>query len=105
MWQPPSLQVKWGSYFRPDAEDEAKQVDSTIKAKDGGLLTLRKAVEKVAPIYDIENVDAYLEELEGENAVAEEKELAKTEATAAIGAKFAPAPKPPAPKKPKAPKK
>jgi hypothetical protein len=76
-----------------------------VDAKAAGIITTRMAVEKVARIFGVENVDAVLGDIEDEKAVADEKELAKTEATAAIGAKFAPAPKPPAPKKPKAPKK
>ena len=66
-WQPPSLTLRWGEYFKPGAEDEKKIVEVAQSAHDSGLITLRSAVQKVARTFGIENVDAYLEGLEEES--------------------------------------
>ena len=69
-WHIPPLGLAWGRYFRLDADEEAKHVDLVIKAKDGGVTTTRAAVEKLRAVFDIKDVDAYLEELEEEKASA-----------------------------------
>jgi hypothetical protein len=75
-WQPPTITVKWGPYFPPDADEEQKIVTTTQQALGGGvgggtpIITLRSAVEKIAPIFGIENIEAVLDDLE---KAAEEK--------------------------------
>ncbi len=69
-WCPPSISLRWGAYFKPDADDDAKAVDTAIKARDGKIITLRSAVESVKGTFNIENVDQYLEALEEETAEA-----------------------------------
>lgn len=72
-WCPPSITLKWGSYFAPDSDDDAKLVDCAISAHDGGLITLRSAVERVQRTFNIENVDQYLETLEEERTAKQER--------------------------------
>lgn len=78
----PSLTVKWGSYAKPDPDEESKIVTTVRTAFGGGatggqpLITKRAAVEKLAPVFGIENVTAFLEALEEE---AEEKAKADAE--------------------------
>lgn len=77
-WHQPPLALTWGRYFRLDADEEAKQVDSVVKARDGGLSTLRAAVKKLRGVLDIKDVDAYLVELEAERrkAATEQQSIA-----------------------------
>lgn len=67
-WCPPNITLKWGAYFSPDAEDDAKIVDTAIKAHDAGLVTLRTAVERIQRTFSIENVDQFVDALEKERA-------------------------------------
>jgi hypothetical protein len=43
MWQPPSLTLRWGPYFRAAPEDEQKLVDLVAQARDAGLITRRSS--------------------------------------------------------------
>jgi hypothetical protein len=67
-WQPPSISVKWGRFFAPDPAEEKAIVDAVVAARAGEapLIPLRAAVQKLAPVFGIENVDAALEKLEEE---------------------------------------
>jgi hypothetical protein len=67
-WHSPPVELSWPRYFRLDADEEAKTVDLVNKAHDGGLLTVRKGVEKLRGVFDVKDVDAYLAELEAEKA-------------------------------------
>ncbi len=84
----PSLSVRWGSYSKPDPEEEQKVVTTVRTAMGGGagggepLITKRIAVEKIQSIFGIENIDAMLEELEAETAERQEKTLENTTAEA-----------------------
>jgi hypothetical protein len=65
-WEDPALSLKWPSYFLQSPEDNQKTVDLAIKAFDGGIITKRTQVETVRRIFGIDNVTAYLEQLEEE---------------------------------------
>lgn len=67
-WRPPKITLKWGDYFTPDADDDTKRVDATIKAHDAGLITLRTAVSRIKRTFDIENVDQFIDVLQAEKA-------------------------------------
>ena len=73
MWSPPVITLKWGAYFAPDSDDDAKLVDTTIKAHDAGLVTIRAAVERIKRTFAIENVDQFVEALEEEAQAKQEK--------------------------------
>jgi hypothetical protein len=81
-WVCPPIQVKWGSYFAAAIEEQKPVVDMVIAAKGANLVDQRQAVEQIAPIFKIENVDAYLETLEEEQQKNDEREIEKTGAEA-----------------------
>ncbi len=81
-WQSPTITVKWGAYFQPDPADEKLIVDTVVAAAPH--TTKRMRMEKLAPLFGIENVEAALEELEEEQNADAERELDAT--TAALNA-------------------
>ena len=72
-WQLPTLTLRWGAYFKPDAADDLAIVQLTAQAKDAGLITKRMALEKLQPTFGIENIDQALEALEEEGALAKQE--------------------------------
>lgn len=61
------LFTRWPSgYVKPDPADEQAIVSMAVAAKQGGVATRRMALEKVAPIFGIDNVDQAAEALEQE---------------------------------------
>ncbi len=94
-WSSPSLQLRWGPYFKPDPAEQKQVVDmvrAALSGDGGGLITKRHAVEKIAAIFGIENVDAALDEIEKEDEERQEKALQQTtselETAHSIAAKF-----------------
>lgn len=65
-WSDPSLSLRWGPYTKLDGQEQQLVVTAAISAKKAGLVTMRTAVEKIAGIFGIENVDAALVALETE---------------------------------------
>lgn len=63
----PILSLRWVSgYVKADPEDETNVVTAATAALQGKVITRRMAVQKIAPIYGIKNVDQAVEELEKE---------------------------------------
>jgi len=79
-WNDPMIFPKWGPYFKPNAEDQAKVIDATIKAKTEGLITLETAVERISSIFSIENVHEYVESLVAEIEDAQAKAMGMMQA-------------------------
>jgi hypothetical protein len=79
-WLVPSLQVIWGEYFKPDPEDQQKIVAMVTSALSSPIpiLTLGLALQKIAPIFGIENIASIQEQLEEEQAARDEKALENT---------------------------
>ena len=67
-WHCPPFDLKWGAYSKPDPDEQGKLVAMAVAAKDGGLATVRAAVEMLREILHVEDIDAYLDELEEEAA-------------------------------------
>lgn len=67
-WQPPTVYTQWGAYFDADPAEQQTIVSMVVAALDSGvpLLTVEAAVKKLAPIFGIENVAAFLGALEEE---------------------------------------
>lgn len=65
-WTDPYITLKWGAYFKADAEAEGKIVDAVVKAKAANVITRRMAVEKLKPVFNIGNVDQAVKALEKE---------------------------------------
>lgn len=81
-WQVPSIQVIWGDYFKPDPEDQQKILSMVVSALASPIpvLTLGLALQKIAPIFGIENIAAIQEQLEQEQADRDAHQLEKTTA-------------------------
>ena len=86
----PTIRVNWGPYARPDPLDEQNIVTTVRLAlgKPGEVpfITKRMAVQKVADVFNIENADAIVEELDAQQAEEEQKaqEQAEQEAKLAV---------------------
>jgi hypothetical protein len=78
-WTSPSLTVKWGDYFSRDPAEEKQTVEMVAAALTGKSITRRMAMEKLAPIFGIENIEAALTELEEEQQAAADDELERTQ--------------------------
>ena len=83
-WQAPAVTVKWGHYFAPDPAEQKQIVELVGAALTAKTITKRMAVDKLAPIFGIENIEAALEAIEEEANAAAERDLAAT--TAALDA-------------------
>lgn len=81
-WQIPTLQVRWGSYFAPDPAEQKTIVEMVINALGAGvpLLTIKAAIQKLAPIFGIENISAFMEELETERQARAEESAERSRA-------------------------
>lgn len=89
-WMSPSLRLEWGDYFKPDPTEQKMVVDMVrvAVAGDGGaLIPRRNAVQKLAQIFGIDNVDAALALIDEEAAdrQAQALEIAQGEAAALHG--------------------
>lgn len=89
----PSLSLRWGAYYAPDPEEEKKQAEFLTTADKAIPLPLKTKVQKLARALGVENVDAFLTEVEAEQTKREEKaaEVANAHANALRDAVDAPA--------------
>ncbi len=70
----PLLFLRWpAGYIKPDPADEKTTVDMAVSAKAGGVATKRMALQKIAPIFGVDNVDQAQEALENEAAANQAK--------------------------------
>ncbi len=81
-WEPPHVKVEWGSYFKPDPEEQAKIVKMCSEALSGNMVPLRTVVAKLAPIFGFDNVDAVVDAIEEEQVKRDDRELEKAAAEA-----------------------
>lgn len=77
-WFNPALSPIWGTYFEPDEQDQLLTSQQLKQDHESGFITLRTAVQKQASFYAIDNVDAYLKELEKETADRKQEEMDRT---------------------------
>jgi len=63
-WFGPALTLKWGPYFPATEEDQAKISAQVRDDYAAGIITLRTAIERVSEFYNIEDIDAYVDEIE-----------------------------------------
>jgi hypothetical protein len=72
----PLLFLRWPSgYLKPDPVDEQTTVSTAIAAKEGGIATKRMALQKIAPIFGVDNIDQAQEALDEEAAENEAKAM------------------------------
>ncbi len=80
----PDIKTVWGSFFKADPEEQSKIVAMTIAALGGKggtpIVPLRVGLQRVAPIFGIDNVDAVMAELLKEREEREAKEQEKADA-------------------------
>lgn len=79
-WVSPAISCKFGPYFKTDPDEQTKQIDMIQHAlgkgiQGGGeqLIPKRTAIEKLAPIFGLDNIDAIEDALEEEQAEADQK--------------------------------
>ncbi len=94
-WTSPPITVQWGDFFEPGIEDQKPFVEMVKAAFDSGFIDQRKAVEAIAPIFDIENVTEYLETLKKERDEKAKREVDQTGALAKATAAAKPQQPPP----------
>lgn len=70
------IAISWPSYFRADSAEQSQAVDRALKAVDGSLISRRRAVESVADMFGVTDVEAELEEIERESAERQAKAMA-----------------------------
>lgn len=85
-WVSPALVCKYGPYFKPDADEQSKALTMVQNAlgkgiQGGGeqLIPKRAAIEKIAAIFGLDNIDAIEDSLEKEQADAEQKKADQAE--------------------------
>jgi hypothetical protein len=65
----PMLFCKWpAGYMKPDPQEELYVVQAAVAARTAKAITKRMALNKLGPIYGVDNVDQALDELEQESA-------------------------------------
>lgn len=67
-WRPPRLTLRWGQYLKADAADSQATVATTIAALEAGLITKKRAVEKLKTIFGVESIDAEMAALAEERS-------------------------------------
>lgn len=79
----PMLNLRWPrSYLKSGPQEEQFTVTAVSLAYEGKLITLRTAVQKLADVFGIENVDQAVEALEEENKKRAADAMAQMQATA-----------------------
>jgi hypothetical protein len=79
-WFGPRLSLTFGPYFERTPNDDKATSERVREDLDAALITKRTAVEALAAIYKIDDVEAYLEQLETENTEREAKTATATHA-------------------------
>lgn len=74
------LSLRWGPYMKLDGDEQGKIVTAALACRKENEITRRMFVEKVAPIFGIENVDAAVDAIEKENEENAKKMLEQTTA-------------------------
>jgi hypothetical protein len=64
LWMFPQITPVWGAFFEPTEDEIGKAVDTATKAKNGGLIQEKTAVQYVATHFGVADPQAELEELQ-----------------------------------------
>jgi len=73
-WDCPPLELSWGTYSQPTADEQQKTMTMVISGIQAGLITKRVAVKMLRGILGVESIDDYLEELLHESEVTQQDE-------------------------------
>ncbi len=71
-WKTPRMTPKWGRFFEPSSQEVQTNVEASIKAKDGGLIQPKTAVQQVAHDFGVDDIQAEIKAIEEKQA--EEKQ-------------------------------
>lgn len=74
-WFEPAQKLVWGPYFEPSDVDEATRTATAMQTWQAGGIQLSTAVQHVADIFGIRNVDQYVEQLKQENEEKAQQEI------------------------------
>lgn len=78
-WTSPPFELAWGDYDDPDPADQQALATLVIGLREAGLCTRRNAVKILKPVLLVEDIDAYIEELDDEAEEAQQQEASVTE--------------------------
>lgn len=67
MWKPLSLSVVWPQFIGMNTQDEHQLITGVVTATQAGVITRRMALEKLRQVFPFENIDAVIEDLDGES--------------------------------------
>lgn len=90
IWFGPRLELQWGRYFPPSAEEENFIVTMCAMALEKGLMPLEVILEKLRDVFQFGSTEELVKKLEDERAKKQAEAQQQLEATAQIGAKYAP---------------
>lgn len=93
-WHAPPIEFVWGDYFKPSGEEEELLIRGATQALTAGFMTKRAVVEKLRTVLGVRDVDAFMKELEAEQAelVKQQKDMLDHEAKATAAARPKPTP-------------
>ena len=104
-WFGPRLELQWGRYFPPSAEEENFIVTMCVAAKNAGLMPDEILIEKLRDVFHFGSAEELMERLEKQAKKKQEEALANQEAQLQVQSKFQPEGKgTPTPPKKQAPK-
>jgi len=83
-WRCPRLEPKWGQFFEPSSTEVKSTVDAAKVAKESGFICAKTGIQRVAPDFGVDDIQAEREAIEQEHEEAEEKaaERARNETAA-----------------------
>lgn len=97
-WFGPRLELQWGRYFPPSAEEENFIVTMCAEALTAGLMPLEIIIEKLRDVFTFSSAEEILEKIEQESAKKQADAIALADHQGAVAAKYAPEGKQPAAK-------
>jgi len=74
-WRCPRLEPKWGQMFEPSATETKTMVDAAEKALKNGCVSQKTAIQRIAPDFGVEDIQAEISAIERETEDADEKAL------------------------------
>ncbi len=83
-WVSPPIELLWGEYYKPSAEEEELMMRAGGEAITGGFATPKIIAKKLKGILGIRDVDAYMKELEAHSAEQQKQEQAMAEHAASL---------------------
>jgi hypothetical protein len=74
---PDGLLLKWPPWFAPSPDDKQAQAGTLAALRSAGLMSQYEGVRSIAPVYDIEDVDAEIARITADDAAETAKLLAR----------------------------